>query len=164
MSTQKIERYKFEEALEQVLTQTLSDKGLAPIWITGDDGELQDLSLSLEVSIAGARADVSIPVLTGDDGAKYREPIFYDAMAVIRLVVPEQDEFGNQIDWAEQVATVRESIRERHMPAMNALLELHEIIDIMPTGTERTTFENRKAFTFSYSILFQIKQSAFSEE
>jgi hypothetical protein len=154
MSDKTIERYKLEQHLENAFYALLEMRGMTPVLITDVEEAMEEWSLLCTAAIGAARRDhVQITRLVGD--GSYGELDYFDAQLVIRLVIPVSE------DWASEVAMVRESIREYYLPELNDLSGVLYIHDILPTGTERIEDQGRIGFTFSYSVIAQIKPEAY---
>jgi hypothetical protein len=92
------------------------------------------------------------------------EATHYDGNLVVRLRLPLLDENADPVDWMMPIAQVREAVRDYYVPELNALLDHLEIVEIMPTGTNRTpTEDNYMQATLTFDLFFRIRDDAFTE-
>lgn len=159
MSTNALERYKFEEYLETAIAGALDTLLAIPVYTTNDAAPefIDDASATVTVSMGGVREDRLVTVLT-DTGKHYVDYSHYDATLVVRIVIQP---LNTSISWADEVSYARQVINNALIPTLNASLPYHQIEYILPTGSERTSDEkNRIVIPMNFSVLIGIKDSA----
>lgn len=158
MSTNAVNRYKFEYYLENAFLNALNAYGLEQVLIMGDTRTAPTPNIIVTASIGNTLTDygVTIPEINTFEFTRYNSTL------TIEYTVPEQDANGNPIDIHEETAKVRAAMSAITLEDINADLPLHFVDMIQPTGTNRTANDqNHTLLTFSYYVRVEIKPSAF---